>query len=43
MLKMETKVIKQKQNIKDLEQKMDVAADELSAFQTELRVTLLSN
>ena len=38
---MESKVIKQKQNVKELEQKMDVATDELNTFQTELRVTIV--
>ena len=38
---MESKVIKQKQNIKELEQKMDMATDELNAFQTELRVMIV--
>lgn len=38
MFKVESKVIKQKQNIQELEQKMDSAAKELDAFQAELRV-----
>ena len=38
MFKVESKVIKQKQNIQELEQKMDLAAKELDAFQAELRV-----
>ena len=38
MFKMESEVVKQKQNIQELEHKMDSATKELDAFLAELKV-----
>ena len=38
MFKVESKVIKQKQNVEELEQKMNSTAKELDAFRAEMRV-----